>query len=114
MTEDEAKTKWCPYGRSPTTDDKGLIALGAPVTNRRTDGRIDAGSLCLGSACMAWRWIGFEFERCGTIETKQINPASEGLGDGWEWSEGQAGDWAWFRPLLARPGCCGLAGKPWA
>lgn len=35
MTEEEAKTKWCPFARDVD---------GAPTTN------------CIGSACMAWRW----------------------------------------------------------
>lgn len=34
MTEEEAKTKWCPFGRPETA-----------ATDR-----------CIGSACMAWRW----------------------------------------------------------
>lgn len=54
MTEDEAKTKWCPFAR--VTDvissgggnrwDGGGNPYGAPI-----------GYLCIGSACMAWRWI---------------------------------------------------------
>lgn len=44
MTEDEAKTKWCPMTRA------GDINLGA--TENRPDGSFN----CLASGCMMWRW----------------------------------------------------------
>lgn len=59
MTEDEAKTKWCPMARSiPAHSD---AAGNRWLTN-------DDGSLsefggnngCLGSACMTWRWDDYE------------------------------------------------------
>lgn len=37
MTEDEARTKWCPYARRPSKTN----------LSDRT---------CIASACMAWRW----------------------------------------------------------
>lgn len=40
MTEDEAKTKWCPAA--------GARAWDRPVRNEDTR--------CLASGCMAWRW----------------------------------------------------------
>ena len=44
MTEEEAKTKWCPL--------KHMVPL--------PGGAIDVGpyDCCIGSACMMWRWIG--------------------------------------------------------
>ena len=40
MTEEEAKTKWCPFARNG----------GEAGCNRLQS------TECLGSACMAWRW----------------------------------------------------------
>jgi hypothetical protein len=46
MTEDESKTKWCPFFRQ--TDDL--------VTNRNDDkGWLGENGNCIGSDCMAWR-----------------------------------------------------------
>jgi hypothetical protein len=47
MTEDEAKTKWCPFAR---------IADGEPsVAVNRPEPYGDVPH-CLASFCMAWRW----------------------------------------------------------
>lgn len=42
MTEDEAKTKWCP-----------MVRVGA---NRRDTNEKEATVNCIGSRCMLWRW----------------------------------------------------------
>lgn len=64
MTEDEAKTKWCPMVRNViagvTEGPKPLIEF---LTNRdsdnlqlsQRDGLATSLSKCIGSACMAWR-----------------------------------------------------------
>lgn len=57
LTEDEAKTKWCP-------DARGCVSSGHVVNRRQylvwEDGEkrapVPDSTLCLGSACMAWRW----------------------------------------------------------
>lgn len=51
MTEDEAKTKWCPLAR----------VAGQPVAGNRYPFDTDysekhAFATCIGSDCMAWRW----------------------------------------------------------
>ena len=46
MTEDEAKTKWCPMGRKA---DKTVSF------NRSFYGEPSRASYCLGSDCMMWR-----------------------------------------------------------
>ena len=50
MTEDEAKTKWCPFVRVSGTG-------GEWHTNRPSHADVDAKPFdhCIGSACMAWR-----------------------------------------------------------
>jgi hypothetical protein len=50
MTEDEAKTKWCPHVR-------GLAASVGAAANRTLDGGRHRSADCIASACMAWRWI---------------------------------------------------------
>lgn len=54
MTEEEAKTKWCPFARVPG------ISLGGHgiAINRSTEDDPKQKSLtpkCIGSDCMAWR-----------------------------------------------------------
>ena len=55
-TEDEAKTKWCPFARVPVVDAHGNVPTGAAIVNRHSSGVRAVGSHCIGSACMAWRW----------------------------------------------------------
>jgi len=46
MTEDEAKTKWCPMVRVHYLNPIDILK----------NARAEAESRCIGSACMAWRW----------------------------------------------------------
>jgi hypothetical protein len=48
MTEDEAKTKWCPHARVLDGSPPG----GAGVNRKGPE----AGVYCIASGCMAWRW----------------------------------------------------------
>ncbi len=52
MTEDEAKTKWCPFVRY-----KFAILSDASAFNRGGHERDAENTRCIGSACMAWRWV---------------------------------------------------------
>jgi len=56
MTEDDAKTKWCPWARAPLHGGVGHIAINRP---ERCDSR------CIASGCMAWRWTGQSHGYCG-------------------------------------------------
>jgi hypothetical protein len=57
VTEEEAKTKWCPHVRVAIsqTDGRGNI-VGHTVANRLDTHLFPFHSSCIGSACMAWRW----------------------------------------------------------
>ena len=47
MTEDEAKAKWCPFGR--------IAHVNGATANSRAHNDPDLAQDCIGSACMAWR-----------------------------------------------------------
>ncbi len=53
MTEDEAKTKWCPFVRLTGTEREWHAnrPQGAAAPSERST------YLCMGSACMAWRVV---------------------------------------------------------
>lgn len=89
MTEQEAKAKWCPFARAQTEDTPT-----APAVNRTLHGQIDIGCHCIGSACMAWRWMA-----AGEYAIELA--ATKGLAEHFATRDGkQVG------------GYCGLAGKP--
>lgn len=59
MTEDEAKTKWCPYASfkfSAMSDSAGANREGGPSHKPENYSFLEKGTRCLASACMAWRW----------------------------------------------------------
>lgn len=101
MTEEEAKTKWCPQARID-----GLTDL--PAYNRCIDGSAPKASCCIGSACMMWRWSqqGRQNIASHAVEGWEHIPA-EDSDDGVEfWREPED---RWIRRWH---GYCGLAGKP--
>lgn len=62
MTEDEAKTKWCPKAMVP-------MRSGDSSRNRGLTGNGDTflpeGTLCIASECMAWRETSTQHGYCG-------------------------------------------------
>lgn len=74
MTEDEAKSKWCPFVRftHPHPDS------GIRWNNRGPDLVADDDSKCVASNCMAWQW-------------KYPGPNDEATGDGWKPTHGYCG-----------------------
>jgi len=109
MTEDEAKTKWCPYARVAYTlsgEDGNALA----GVNRGRSHYVNSEALCLGSACSQWRW---EHPPHLTTTSEVDDP-----GPGPEWSpagtitDRVSSRMRWKKPFPNRSGYCGPAGKP--
>lgn len=53
-TEEQAKATWCPWSRVGVyTSTHGASA----AVNRHTDNDVIEDTRCLGTGCMAWRWM---------------------------------------------------------
>lgn len=66
MTEDDARQKGCPFARK--VNSAGSQGKDYPAVNRNQNGF--AETMCLGSGCMAWQWVGHPDDspregRCG-------------------------------------------------
>lgn len=99
MTEEEAKTKWCPHVRI-TNDDTGDWKS---FRNNRGKAGDNLNHNCIGSACMMWRWqtksVLFD------PKTKEMAPAV--------WGQSYDGSKFIHMDVDGREnGFCGLAGKP--
>ena len=57
MTEEEAKTKWCPFAKPPTEIPRSVTEHVSARCDA-TDGDHIRTMNCIGSACMAWRESG--------------------------------------------------------
>ena len=88
MTEEEAKTKWCPFAASRITK-RHIFGTGRVWKN--DDDGVYASVRCIGSACMAWRWDTRYFEDRETGKAYGTNAPER---------------------FMVEPGFCGLAGKP--
>lgn len=67
VTPQQARSMWCPFARSPVVvpDNRGETA-GAVAANRvMEDGSPDRDTLCIGPACMMWRWHTKNTGYCG-------------------------------------------------
>lgn len=100
LTEEQAKTKWCPLYRVATS---GGDQSTFEIDNRppehvqpseggqwKPTGFIHPVACCIASECMAWRWIG----KRSLDNTQWVEPVESG-----------------FVGTQQRRGCCGLAGK---
>ena len=67
MTEEEAKSKWCPHVRSY----QGGWNVGS------TD-RVPKQALCIGSRCMAWRWVQDELTNFVANGKTVVTPSEHG------------------------------------
>lgn len=89
MTEDEAKTKWCPHAVASHTDPRGVSGYERPELGLPVGAFVHA---CIGSACMAWRRSGAKFKDGRTGQLSDVDLTGHGM-----WID---------------VGYCGLAGAP--
>lgn len=84
MTEEEAKTKWCPFARvvAYTAREAGQAAFNR-ACGPNDGANTRPAALCFGSACMAWR----------TAQVGRVLPGDE-------------------HKTYREQGFCGLAGAP--
>lgn len=116
MTEDEAKAKWCPFGR--------IAHVNGATANSRAHNDPDLAQDCIGSACMAWRWHDNDLQRCRipdgpdacSVDAPAHRPANVPTTWVWDATDAACGEACWTEPVeewLARShGFCGLAGVP--
>lgn len=69
MTEEEAKTKWCPHARI------GSSRTGLGSLNREIQDGTIPEARCLGSECMAWRRLSSTY-----TDPRTHRPNNEGQG----------------------------------
>jgi len=112
VTEEEAKTKWCPEAR--VFKSAGVPLSRSAAVNRWSD---DAEQInktnCLGSGCMAWRW----FREATSDEWEKVVPHPDDMKRyflaGYEEDPNHRGA---MRKKISNAmpafGYCGKAGKP--
>lgn len=110
MTEDEAKTKWCPFSRTGLHAGAGGVSVNRSVGDG-TDGPFDVIKVtrCFASACMAWRET--HVRRTWLVQANGKHSAWEE----WQWDPATKPGYEHLpsKPGIVEPhGHCGLAGKP--
>ena len=98
MTEDEAKTKWCPASRAANKNNDADVSIGG-MNRWRGEEHLPKGTRCIGSACMWWRW--------DDVPNPDYDPHQHGI----------SGIWPPLRmpPMTIKSdtdGHCGVAGRP--
>ena len=77
MTEEEAKTKWCPFVRSQIVDqdENGRLMC---ISNRDKAQMVEVNDErvmthnCIGGSCMTWRWMDRVGGFCGLAGFPQL------------------------------------------
>lgn len=108
MTEEEARTKWCPFAKSRVVEcvnsdgdtETSCIQKGGKLTVS-----------CIGSACMAWRWDQSRIGRndAGLTKIEAIREYRAEHRSDLQTAK-EAVERAWSEPKTV--GYCGLAGEP--
>ena len=57
MTEAEAKQRWCPFAMTVTRTTSANRMFGGTI-DEKVEEAVREQTRCLGSECMAWRWVG--------------------------------------------------------
>lgn len=115
LTEEEAKTKWCPHVRITAGDDPS--GSGAQWhTNRPSVADVDQKGfdLCSASDCMAWRWGGHQTEE-RRIDSNAYDERDAARAEGWRYVCSYDDGRCLFRRALSekpKVGYCGAFGKP--
>jgi hypothetical protein len=98
LTEDEAKTKWCPMVRLVVAERDGSDGAGVNFNRTAIRNTSEYGTphaaMCIGAGCMMWRW-----------HEPWTSATEEGVG----------GDLVLRlsrKPGEPKRGFCGLAGRP--
>ncbi len=115
MTEDEAKTKWCPHAVASHTDPRAMAHHERPQIGLPTETFRHA---CIASACMAWR---VEYQTRGPVverrSVKDVPQKPEGVDWGYEGvhplvsGASASAEWVRWDGFITH-GFCGLAGRP--
>lgn len=123
MTEEQAKTKWCPMKKFEHF--KPLTFTGTPeecdwhfARVKEAQDKRAQDMNCIGSACMMWRWDAVSHTSyMGTrdkLEGDKLYPVRPDDGD-WractDAKPAHAGWTNWKKEHLPRDGYCGLSGK---
>lgn len=72
LTEDEAKTKWCPFVRAPLSVE-WPNSPASPAINSLSD-----SFRCIASECMAWQWGNYHADGYDKAGNPLTAPTGEG------------------------------------
>jgi hypothetical protein len=105
VTEEEAKTRWCPFVRL-TADGQGEWHVNRDPSLPSSPGDTQAYR-CIASACMAWRWL-----PAPEVQSKLVAIRDYREQHNTDLVTAKnAVEAAWTKPV-ATDGFCGLAGRP--
>lgn len=75
ICESDAEAKWCPFSRVLSTQGVHNRVPKDPRQDADAVNALEEAALCMGGACMAWRWIdpeGSDEGYCGLVPNPPI------------------------------------------